>query len=171
MVKKSWQGLVSVLTSCAGFRIVLTPAGIRVWKIQKSSQQRALAAYGGERGSRTPAGFHLCQFSKLVPSATWVFLRVLFYYTKFFSKNRALNEKNAKKVLLFTGKQEKRIWIKTVKEGFYSKLGKEKRSGRINLHFMLCPACFFVWIFYVCPKPNKNLKEKTIIFLLFSGSH
>lgn len=29
---------------------------------------------GGERGIRTLACLHICQFSKLVPSASWVFL-------------------------------------------------------------------------------------------------
>ena len=33
----------------------------------------------------------------------------------------------------------------------------KKTSGRIKLHLTLYPACFFVWIFYVYPKPSKNL--------------
>ena len=41
----------------------------------------------------------------------------------------------------------------------YSKLGEEKRSGRMKLHITLYPACFFVWIFYVCPKLSKNHRQ------------
>ena len=59
---------------------------------KKKPSQGLVTAYGGERGSRTPAGLHLCQFSKLVPSASWVFLHNLYYYTEYSTKNRVKKE-------------------------------------------------------------------------------
>lgn len=47
-------------------------SGKNYWKNRKKDRLKRSFCYGGEGGVRTLARFHVCRFSKPVPSAAWV---------------------------------------------------------------------------------------------------